>query len=312
MSIRRQSLPLYCVAFPITKLWLHVFLTTTPVTYLCTYYSQIYQNFKYVKIEWIHVKHTFLLCNLTPLPLLCDDVWLSYGYLSGLRLNFKVAKAPIQTRFKTILTHVPQKTKSKQETPTCFVCSIMSFYCNSPTVEQLHFLEVTSVLSYELLLITFLQYLVCPLPLAWTARMRLFMLCTTRLVCPWSIPPTISWQEYVAVHLEFCVLDRLVHFRLQIVPQASSGFKSELFAGQSRVSMPSVSRKSVVMPAVCGLALSCIKKNPHHQQLQHTVQLLDAELHQNDQVSLSIRTTDLCPYQAPASIGFPFLDTPFV
>ena len=59
-------------------------------------------------MECIHEKRSFLLCILTPLPLLCDVVWLSYGYSNGLRLNFKSCKSldsiQIQTDTRKFIT----------------------------------------------------------------------------------------------------------------------------------------------------------------------------------------------------------------
>ena len=46
------------------------------------------------KLSEMHEKCNFLLRNLTPLQLLlCDVVWLCYGYSSGLRSNFKSFKS---------------------------------------------------------------------------------------------------------------------------------------------------------------------------------------------------------------------------
>ncbi len=56
----------------------------------------------------MHKKAHFLLRILTHLPLLCDVVWLSYGYSSGLRSNFKSCKShysiKIQKDTRTCIT----------------------------------------------------------------------------------------------------------------------------------------------------------------------------------------------------------------
>ena len=64
----------------------------------CQLYQTLKQN---VKMECIHEKRSFLLRILTPLPLLCNVVWLSYGYSNGLRSNFKSCKSPYSIQIQT-------------------------------------------------------------------------------------------------------------------------------------------------------------------------------------------------------------------
>ena len=106
------------------------------------------------------------------------------------------------------------------------------------------------------------QYLLCPPSLSWTARIRLLILSIRPLICPWSIPCHFLIRMRRNPSRVVSGLICLLTFFFMESHKCSIGFKSGLLAGQSRVSMPSVSKNSVVMAAVCGLALSCIRKNP--------------------------------------------------
>ncbi len=59
----------------------------------------------YVKMECIHEKRSFLLRILTPLPLPCYVVWLSYGYSNGLRSNFESCKSPYSIQIQYLHMH---------------------------------------------------------------------------------------------------------------------------------------------------------------------------------------------------------------
>ena len=64
---------------------------------------------------WKSNKFNSFLHILTLLTLLCDVVWLSYGYSSGLLLNLKVAKAPIQIKIQNDIRTYITEDKIKTE-----------------------------------------------------------------------------------------------------------------------------------------------------------------------------------------------------